>query len=107
MDNIENNEKYIINNKTDILSLSKTELKDFIKNNLNFESFRADQIYSWLYANIADFNDMSNIPKTQQKIFDENLYISKLEILKKQTSADGTVKYLFRLHDGNMIESVS
>jgi len=53
-----------------------------------------------------DFAKMSNIPKIQQKIFDDNLYIGKLKILKKQISSDGTIKYLFGLHDGNMIESV-
>ena len=97
---------YIINNKTDILSLSKDELKDLIKNKLNIESFRAEQIYSWLYKYIFDFSEMNNIPKVQQKIFDENLYIGRLEIIKKQISSDGTIKYLFKLYDENMIESV-
>ena len=106
---------YIIKNKTDILSLSKNELKDLIKNKLNLNnfSFRADQIYSWIYdADImgaVNFDQMSNISKIHQKIFEENLYIGKLEIIKKQISSidgDGTIKYLFGLYDGNMIESV-
>ena len=98
----------IINGKTDILSLSKNELRALIKNNLNAESFRADQIYSWIYKTMGtiDFDGMNNISKSCQKIFDENLYIERLEILKKQVSNDGTVKYLFGLRDGNMIESV-
>ena len=37
------------NIKTDVLSLTKTELRDFIRNKLNIESFRADQIYFWIY----------------------------------------------------------
>ena len=106
IENIEKFEKFLINGKTDALSLSKTELKDFIKNKLNLESFRADQIYSWIYENATDFGAMSNISKNHQKILGENLYINRLEILKKQVSADGTVKYLFGLHDKNMIESV-
>ena len=112
MDNIYNFDKYLINGKNDILSLSKTELKDLIKNKLNTESFRADQIYSWIYNPTSklmgeiDFRDMSNISKSHQKIFGDHLYIGKLEIIKKQISIDGTVKYLFGLHDGNMIESV-
>ena len=49
---------------------------------------------------------MGNISKPHQKILDENLYISESDILKKQVSADGTVKYLFGLRDKNAIESV-
>ena len=97
---------YIINNKIDILSLSKNELKDVIKNKYNIENFRADQIYSWIYKNISGFDEMRNISKIHQQIFENNLYIGQLGILKKQISADGTIKYLFGLHDGNMIESV-
>jgi len=99
---------YLINDKTDVLSLSKDELKNLIKNKLNIESFRADQIYSWIYKSLGEteFADMSNISKPHKKIFDDNLYIGKLKILKKQVSSDGTIKYLFGLHDGNTIESV-
>ena len=49
---------------------------------------------------------MGNISKPHQKIFEDNLYIGTLDILKKQVSADGTVKYLFGLHDKNAVESV-
>jgi len=99
---------YLINNKTDILSLSKEELKNLITNKLNIENFRADQIYSWIYNSMGtvDFDQMSNISKAHQKIFEDNLYIGRLKILKKQISSDRTVKYLFGLHDGNTIESV-
>ena len=97
--------------KIDVLSLSKNELKDIIKNKFNIESFRADQVYSWIYKTMgaADFDMMSNIPKIHQRIFEDNLYICRPEILKKQISSidgDGTVKYLFGLYDNNMIESV-
>ena len=91
-----------------MLSLTKTELREFMKNKLNTEAFRADQIYSWIYRNAgeADFSGMSDISKAHRKIFGENLYIGRLEILKKQVSRDGTVKYLFGLHDKNAVESV-
>ena len=108
MDNVGKTDKYLIDGKIDILSVSKNELKDIIKNKLNAEGFRAEQIYSWVYKTMGetDFAKMSNIPKIKQKIFEDNLYINKLDIIKKQISADGTIKYLFRLHDENMIESV-
>jgi len=53
-----------------------------------------------------NFDAMGNISKIDRKLLDEYFYISGLEISKKQISADGTVKYLFGLGDGNMIESV-
>jgi len=97
----------LIGKKADVLSLSKPELGDFIKTKLGIESFRADQIYNWIYkTGVYDFDRMANIPKAYRKTLDENLYIGKLEILKKQVSSDGTVKYLFGLHDKNTIESV-
>ena len=98
----------MINEKTDIISLSKNELRDLVKNKLNIEAFRADQIYSWIYKKNGGtgFAQMSDISKNHQKIFEENFYIGKLKILKKQISADGTIKYLFELYDGNAVESV-
>lgn len=95
-----------INNKIDILSLSKNELSEIIKNNLNAEQFRAVQIYSWIYKGAECFSDMSNISQKHKKIFDESLYIGRLKTAKKLTSSDGTIKYLFELYDGNKIESV-
>lgn len=95
--------------KIDILSLSKQEVKDYIKNlnGFDIESFRSEQIYSWLYKNIDNFNDMSNIPAGQRKIFNEEFYINKLNLVKKlESKIDGTIKYLFELDDFNKIESV-
>ena len=99
---------HMIGNKIDLFSLSPDELKEHAKNNLKIEGYRADQIYSWIYKTMGDidFAKMVNIPKIQQKILDGYFHISKLEIKKKRISADGTVKYLYALHDGAMIESV-
>ena len=93
------------NNKIDLLSLSKEELRDIVKDKLNIEKYRADQIYSWMYK--ADsFAAMSNISEKHKALFDEHFYIKKLTTEKKSVSSDGTVKYLFDLGDGNKIESV-
>jgi 23S rRNA (adenine2503-C2)-methyltransferase len=94
--------------KTDILSLSKTELKELLTDKFKMETYRADQIYSWMYKAVenTDFAKMTNIPKITQKILEEHFWLGKLDIEKKQVSTDGTVKYLFKLRDGNMIESV-
>ena len=97
-----------INGKIDILSLSKSELKNLIKNKFSAEGYRADQIYSWVYNALGDieFAQMGNIPKAQQAIFEDSLCINRLETAKRQASSDGTIKYLFKLYDKNMIESV-
>ncbi|MCL2813850.1 MAG: 23S rRNA (adenine(2503)-C(2))-methyltransferase RlmN [Oscillospiraceae bacterium] len=97
-----------MDNKTDILSLSRNELKELLETGFAMKGFRADQIYSWLYkpGEQSGFAKMSDIPKAHQKILEDNFHIGKLNMIKKRISADGTVKYLFALHDKEMIESV-
>ena len=69
--------------------------------------FRATQIFEWLYKkNVTDFNNMTNIKKGSISLLQENLEISRLEIEKEQISRDGTRKYLFKLSDGNFVETV-
>ena len=74
---------------------------------LGEKPFRAKQIYSWLHEHlVTSYDQMENIPKSlRQKL--EQYPITVLETLDVQISKiDGTRKYLFRLSDGNMIESV-
>lgn len=70
--------------------------------------FRAKQIYSWLQKNQAeDFDEMSNISKNLREKLKDNYEIYSCTIEKKLVSVyDDTVKYLFKLHDGEYIESV-
>lgn len=91
----------------DILSMTFEELSDeFVK--LGFPKFRAKQIYEWLHKHLAaDYDEMSNIPKNLREDLKEKFPILNCAIEKKQVSKiDGTVKYLFRLHDGDYVESV-
>ena len=101
-------DEYMVNGKLDILSLSKEELKIFFTDELGLKSYRADQVRSWLNKSLGDieFFQMGNIPKTERKIFEDNLYIDNPKIIKKQISSDGTIKYLLELRDKNTIESV-
>ncbi len=70
-------------------------------------AFRADQLHHWLYVRCArDFDQMTNLKKTFRAKLAEQYRISDLTIASKQVSADGTTKYLFRLADGALIESV-
>lgn len=93
--------------KRDIKSLSKSELNNEIKT-LGLPKFRGKQIYEWLHKfGISSFNDMTNISKELRNKLNEIYYIPDCKIEQKYVSEiDGTVKYLFRLLDGEFIESV-
>lgn len=93
--------------KTDIKSFNINELQGFIVE-MGEKKFRAKQIYEWLHVKlVTDFDDMSNISKELKSKLKEQCYITELEPVQVFTSKiDGTQKYLFRLRDGNVIESV-
>lgn len=91
---------------TDIKSLYYDELKEDIKK-LGYPEYRAKQIFEWLNKGVQKFDDMRNVPKLIRENLDKIYYISVANIEKKQVSAyDNTVKYLFSLNDGELIESV-
>jgi 23S rRNA (adenine2503-C2)-methyltransferase len=75
---------------------------------LGMPRFRAAQIFDWLHQKgAARFDEMTNLSKAQRTALAERFWIAPCEIAKKQISApDGTVKYLFRLHDGETVEGV-
>lgn len=88
--------------KPSLLDLTLKELQDVVK-----PSFRAKQIYGWLYHHYADsYEDMKNIPKDLKEQLAEKYVLNPLKIINKEISADGTVKYLFELQDGKTVESV-
>ena len=90
----------------DIKSMNITELTALL-DTLSQPSYRAKQLFSWLQSGADSFGDMTNIPKTLANRLDGISYIASAEIEKKFISEiDGTVKYLFRLFDGEFIESV-
>jgi len=93
--------------KKDIKSLSLDELKEEILA-LGEKSFKAGQIYSWLHKRGAvDFSEMTDISKQLRENLEKNYDIYNCSIEKKLVSVyDDTVKYLFRLNDGELIESV-
>ena len=91
---------------TDIKSMTIEELKNLMTE-LGEKPFRAKQIYSWLHEHLViSYEEMRNIPAGLKKKL-ESYPITALEKVDVQVSAiDGTRKYLFRLGDGNVIESV-
>lgn len=92
--------------KIDILSFDLGELSALLES-LKQPKFRTKQIYKWLHSGIEDFDQMTNIPKSLRDVLKEKCYISNVEIVKKFVSQiDGTVKYVYKLFDGEYIESV-
>ncbi|WP_457567533.1 23S rRNA (adenine(2503)-C(2))-methyltransferase RlmN [Desulfurobacterium sp.] len=91
---------------TDIKSLTFSELQKFVLS-IGFKKYRAVQISRWIYKKLAtSFEEMTDISKEGRKLLKEKAEIYNLKILKKETSSDGTIKYLFELKDGNRIETV-
>lgn len=69
--------------------------------------FRAEQIFKWIYQEkVKTFDEMTNISLELRKKLKENYTLCNYNILKKQESKDGTIKYLFDVLDGNAIETV-
>lgn len=69
--------------------------------------FRAKQIFSWLQSGADSFDEMTNIPASLRKTLEDECYIASVRIVKcYRSELDDTVKYLFRLVDGEYIETV-
>lgn len=85
--------------------LTFDELQNFIKEE-GEPTFRAKQIYAWLYKGIENFEEMTNISKSLIAKLKEKAFISVPRICAKYISKDGTVKYVWQLSDGELIESV-
>lgn len=93
--------------KTDIASLNFTQLSQTISA-MGLPKFRTQQIYDWIHKKGAvSFDEMTNLSKDLRTQLYDNFVIFSCAIEKKLVSCyDNTVKYLFRLHDGEFIESV-
>lgn len=94
-------------NRVDIKSLTLSELSEELKK-YGEKAFRARQMYEWMHVKLArDFDEMTNLSKAFREECRERYRYTALEALRVQESKlDGTKKFLFRLADGNMVESV-
>lgn len=93
--------------KTNLKGFSLAELQDFVES-LGERTYRAQQIFRWLYAEGArSFEEMTNISKGFRSLLAAHSTIENLTVAAKEVSTlDETTKFLFRLGDGLMIESV-
>ena len=88
--------------KPSLMDFTLKELQEIIK-----PSFRAKQIYGWLYHQYAsDYDAMKNIPKALKEELSDKYLVNPLKIVKKECSSDGTIKYLLELQDGKTMEAV-
>ena len=92
--------------KPDLKDFTLPQLLDFVES-LGLPAYRARQIFSWLYRpGISAFEQMTDIKKELRQLLAERAWFSRLEPAVVERSADGTIKYGFRLADGCLIESV-
>lgn len=93
-------------NKTSIYGLTLDQLTSWLARH-GQKKFRAQQVWDWLYVKrVTEFSQMLNVNKDCIRLLEEHFVLHTLKQEVKQTSADGTVKFLFKLTDGNLIETV-
>jgi len=87
--------------------MNEDELETFVQS-VGEKKYRAAQLYAWLYAKHADtFDEMSNISKEFRDLLKQTATIEQIQLIASNSSQkDGTTKFLFRLSDGLLIESV-
>lgn len=90
----------------DIKSMTEEEITQALRD-LGEPAFRGKQVFTWLHRGVSSFDEMTNLSKPLREKLRERYVIHVPRAARRQVSAlDGTVKYLWELHDGNCIESV-
>lgn len=91
---------------TDLKSLDLQELTELLRL-LGEPAFRGKQVFTWLHRGVTSFDEMTDISKPLRQKLAACSYITAPTVARKQVSRhDGTVKYLWRLGDGNCVETV-
>ena len=92
-------------NKTQLLGMTPEELGAFLKE-MGQPAFRAKQLFQWLHQGVP-FSGMSNLPKTLRSALEENCTDNPVRVLETiKSKLDGTIKLLYALPDGHIIEGV-
>jgi len=92
--------------KKSIRSMTADEIKDFFIAS-GEKAFRAKQVYEWIWKRSAhSFDMMTNLSKETRTLLELNFSLNPVSIDQKQVSADGTIKFGFKLHDGYLVEGV-
>jgi 23S rRNA (adenine2503-C2)-methyltransferase len=92
--------------KTDLAGLELKELEEFVQG-LGHKKFHARQIYHWIWKRgVTDFEEMTNLSLELRAALAAQADVSLPEVIQHQVSEDGTQKFVLRLADGKLIESV-
>ena len=91
---------------THIKSMTLPELSETLKA-LGQPAFRAKQLYTWLHRGARSYGEMTNLPQSLRAVLEEKYPIlAPVPVRKQESQKDGTIKYLWKLHDGNCVETV-
>jgi 23S rRNA (adenine2503-C2)-methyltransferase len=89
-------------NKINIIDLSLEDLISKVP-----KKFQAEQLFDWIYHKYeTDFSKMNNLSKDFRDNLINNYLVGNIKIVHREFSDDGTIKYLFQLHDGRTVETV-
>ena len=92
--------------KQDIKSMNLSELEAAL-GAMGEKKFRAGQVFSWLQKGVESFDEMTNLSKELRGKLEQEFDLTPPQVVRKQVSQrDGTMKYLWRLRDGNCVETV-
>jgi len=87
-------------------SMTLPELSQVLKD-LGQPGFRAKQVFTWLHKGVRTYDEMTNLPQSLRQALAETYPILAPQVVRKQESQkDGTIKYLWKLSDGNCVETV-
>ena len=87
-------------------NLTQPELADILRG-LGQPAFRAKQVFSWLHRGVRSYEEMTNLPKQLREALARDYPLDTPKVVRKQESQkDGTIKYLWKLRDGNCVETV-
>ena len=87
-------------------SMTLPEISAVLKE-LGQPAFRAKQLFSWLHKGVRSFDEMTNLPQSLRETLAKEYPICPPQVVRKQESQkDGTIKYLWKLSDGNCVETV-
>lgn len=90
----------------DLKSMTPEEITELLCS-MGEPAFRGRQVFSWLHRGVTSFEEMSNLSKDLRRKLAEQCRITVPQAVRRQVSAeDGTIKYLWKLGDGNCVESV-
>ncbi len=92
--------------RENLIGLSKDELIELLMQ-YQVPGFRAKQVWHWIYQRgVKSFDEMGNIPKDMKAFLNDRFSIGRPTVETEQRSTDGTIKWLLKLNDGQMVETV-